>query len=142
MSLLPDVIVERLRDMPGATHSFLRQLCEPEGVEIREGLERALQAMPPSLGQMLRERLSSLDNRVFFQGFSELVVASVLSRAGWEVSAGSPGGLLRGTRPGGEHTNVLVLGFIHSHRPGLDQSGVRRLVQALERVATNLRFAV
>lgn len=128
--------------MPGASHSFLRQICEPAGGEIRACLDRALAQVSPALRLSLEERLSSLDNRVFFQGFSELLVTWSLARAGWTLEEGSSGRLLQGVRPDGQRTNVLVLGFIHSQRPGLEHQGVRRLVQALERVSTRLRFAV
>ncbi len=142
MSLFPDVLVQSLREMPGASHSFLRQLCEPSAQAVRDGLDRALAPLDPDLRVALTERLSSLDNRVFFQGFAELSTATTLGRAGWRIQPGLRGGLLRGVRPGGEATNVLVLGFIHSMSPGLDTAGVRRLVTALERVGTTLRFAV
>ena len=114
--------------MPGASHSFLRQICEPAGGEIRACLDRALAQVSPALRLSLEERLSSLDNRVFFQGFSELLVTWSLARAGWTLEEGSSGRLLQGVRPDGQRTNVLVLGFIHSQRPGLEHQGVRRLV--------------
>ncbi len=142
MSLFPDVLVQSLREMPGASHSFLRQLCEPDAADVRQGLGRALAGLDSDLRVVLEERLSSLDNRVFFQGFSELAVATGLIRAGWTVGPGQSGQLLQGVRPSGESTQVLVLGFIHSQSPGLDRAGVQKLVQALERVGTTLRFAV
>lgn len=142
MSLFPDVLVQSLREMPGASHSFLRQLCEPGAEDVRRGMGRALAGLGPGLRMVLEERLSSLDNRVFFQGFSELAVASSLTRSGWSVRPGARGRLLQGTRPDGTLTNLLVMGFIHSQSPGLDNAGVRELIRALERVGTTLRFAV
>ncbi len=143
MSLFPDVLVQKLRDIQGASHSFLRQLCEPEAAPARAALARTVDVLDDELRIRIEERLSSLDNRVFFQGFSELVAASALSASGWQVTAG-PGrqGLLLARHPEGGPTNVIVLGFIHAQRPGFDQIGVKRLVQALERVATRLRFSV
>ncbi len=143
MSLFPDVLVKRLRDMPGASHSFLRQLCSPEAGQARAAIERAVYAMDSGLRLGLEERLSSLDNRVFFQGFAELVAASALSSGGWQVSSGTcEGRLLRASHPDGGESNVIVLGFIHAQRPEFDQAGVRKLVRALERVATTLRFSI
>jgi len=142
MSLFPDVLVQSLREMPGATHSFLRQLCEPDAADVRQGMGRALAGLGPDLRLVLEERLSSLDNRVFFQGFSELAVASSLTASGWSIQPSARGRLLHAIRPDGMPTNVLVMGFIHSQSPGLDTAGVRKLISALERVGTTLRFAV
>jgi hypothetical protein len=128
--------------MPGASHSFLRQICEPEAHSVRDGIEAALARLSPELRESLQGRLSSLDNRAFFQGFAELATADALRRVGWQIGLGSDGRRLRGIRPGGSSCKILVLGFIHSQRPEMDQEGVRKLIQALERVSTTLRFAV
>lgn len=143
MALFSRTMVEELQRLPGASHSFLKQVCAPDGSGVREAVVRALASFPDPVRERLEELLGSLDNRRFFQGFSELALAATVQAGGWEIEALSgPSRLVRALRPGGQPVNLLACGFVHSGRLETDLRTTRRLHEALGRVRGNTRFSV
>lgn len=136
-------MLREIRGLPGASHSFVKQLCASGTAEerLRYQISAGLEHMPESLALSIGDRLSSLDNRRFFQGFSELATARVLQRGAWKLANPSPNGF-QAVRPSGMPVNVLVLSFIHSGALGLDRQRVALLEQTLGRVSARTRFVV
>ncbi len=144
MRLFSEPFVEKIRDMPQECKSFLGELCAPPAQRVRDLLDTALSKLHPQLAQGIGARMSSLDNRRFFQGYAELACAQLLEDSGWSVEVGeSPVAALRATPPsGGSPVHVMVLAFIQSQDPQADPQTLRRLRQALSRVRSDLRFSV
>lgn len=142
MELFPERLVADLSRLPGAGHCYLKQLCAPDGTEVREALQGRVDALPAELQERAAEMLSSLDNRRFFQGFSEVAALAALDGAGWSpeglVAPGPRIGLHRGDR----RMLLSVLAFLHQTRPGGEEETRQRLVDALSRVSARLRFVV
>jgi len=129
--------------MPGASHSFLKQICLPEGDEARAGLEQAVKSVAAPFRSRLLELLHSIDNRRFFQGFAELSTLCALQKTGWKgVDINRPGPVLRMERPDGSIVNAIVLAFLTSGRMGVEARAILSLRDALERVGSRLRFGV
>jgi hypothetical protein len=142
-NLFPDTLLAEMRRLPGASHSFLKQLCQPAGDEARVGLTQALKTVDPHFHARLLELLHSLDNRRFFQGFAELSTLVVLQKAGWRgVETVGPGQIMRMERPDGRPINAIVLAFLTGGRMGVEPRAVLALREALERVGSRLRFGV
>lgn len=143
MTLFPDRLLQDIQRLPGGRHSFLTQVCAPEGRKVRLILESLAEQAGEPLAGRARETLTSFDNRKFFQGYSELVTASLLARGGARVrDLVSPGPLLVAHRPTGAPVFVSVLSYIHKFRPIPDRATVRRLCQALDRIASQERLLV
>lgn len=143
LRLFPESLVAEMSALPGAAHSFLRQMCVPEAAPQREALERAVSLLPASLAEHVIDQLRSVDNRRFFQGFVEVACATILLQAGWEIDGvRQPGAMITALRPSGELINVLPLSFIRSGQPEIDAVGLERLRGALSRVSSRMRFAV
>jgi hypothetical protein len=136
----PD-LVEEMQRLPGGSHSFLRQVCGDQGLDLRQGLESELGRLDPAVRGPLADGLRSLDNRRFFQAFAELSVLSSLRSTGW-TTLGTSDRVLCMARPDGSPCNVLVTSFLHPGRLELDARPLVRLRQALSRVHARLRFAV
>jgi hypothetical protein len=143
LELFPERLVADLERLPGAGHSFLKQVCAPDGQPIREGLERLAARQEESVARRVADLLGSLDNRRFFQGFSELSTLSVLQIGGWRARAMKQPGpriaLHHLTRP---PMLLSVLAFLHQTRPGGEEETRRRLLDSLARVQSRQRFAV
>ena len=77
MRLFSDPFVEKIRAMPQDCSSFLGELCAPPADRVRALLDKALTGLRPELANGISARMSSLDNRRFFQGFAELATAQV-----------------------------------------------------------------
>lgn len=143
MAVFTDALVQDMQSLQGAPHSFLKQVCALDGEPLREALDSALLRVPHDVGERLSDRLRSLDNRRFFQGFAELATCAVLRDAQWTPEGvGAPAEPLRFSRPDGAPCNVLVVSFVHPGRPDVDALPVARLRSALDRVFSRLRFAV
>jgi len=144
VALFSPTLVDEVRQLPGASHSFLKHLCSEEGAAVREELDKAVQALPQPVRLRFEELLSSLDNRRFFQGFAELSLTWVLRASGWEIEGlTSVGSLVQARRPvSGEQVNLLACGFVHSSRPTVDGNNIQKLHDALNRVRGRTRFAV
>lgn len=143
LELFPERLVADLERLPGAGHSFLKQVCAPDGQPIRERLERLANRQEEPVARRAADLLGSLDNRRFFQGFSELATLGVLQIGGWRARA------LRQPGPRFElqHLNrptmlLSVLAFLHQTRPGGEEETRKRLTDALGRVHSRQRFAV
>jgi hypothetical protein len=143
MELFPARLVADLQQMPGAGHSFLKQICAPDGEDVRGRLQRLLDGLGPVMQERVAGLLGSLDNRRFFQGFAELSTLAALAPAGWDVaSLHTPGPRLELRRPGGAPTILSVLAFLHQTRPGGEEETRKRLLDSLSRVSSRQRFAV
>lgn len=141
--LFSEATLDDLRRVPGASHSFARQLAAPDGAPIRTWLEAAAALAPQSARDRWSEVLTSLDNRRFFQGFSEAAACVQLRAGGWELDElrwPGPGLVMR--HPDGRSLDVLVLSFIRQVRPGPDVAMIARLRRALDRVGSRSRIAV
>lgn len=141
--LFSPTMLREMRKLPGASHSFVKQLCASGSAEerLRFQLNSAMENLPEELQNSIGERLCSLDNRRFFQGFSELATARVLQRGAWTLAAPSSMGF-QAVRPSGMPVNVLVLSFIHAGALGLDRRRIARLEQTLGRISARTRFVV
>ncbi|MFN7144151.1 MAG: hypothetical protein ACK4YP_10265 [Myxococcota bacterium] len=143
MELFPERLVSDLERLPGAGHSYLKQLCAPDGSVLRAGLERVVGRLGEPVQTRAGELLNSLENRRFFQGFAEVATLAALEPAGWRATGlHRPGPRIELGRPNGPPVLLSVLAFLHQTRPGGEEETKRRLVEALNRVSARLRFAV
>jgi hypothetical protein len=141
MKLLSERLVQDLQRMPGASHSYLKQLCADDAAGVRDGLDAMLQSLQEPLRARARECLGSLDNRRFFQGFAEVAALKAIEPAGWELtSIDGPGPRLEIARPGAPSCTLAVLAFLHQSRPGADSGARVALARALRRVPSRHRF--
>lgn len=142
-AIFPDSLVAEVRRLPGARHSFLRQLCQPDADVTRIALRRAVQALPDPVRGRVSDLLHSVDNRRFFQGFAELASLITLISTGWTALELSwPGPVIAMKRPDGRRADLVALAFVRSVRPTGEAAAVARLQDTLERVASDLRFGV
>jgi hypothetical protein len=144
MRLFAEPFVEKIREMPQECKSFLGELCAPPAQRVREWIDASLGNLRPELAQGIRARMSSMDNRRFFQGFAELATAQLLEQSGWTIDvAEGKGASLRAVSPsGGVPVHVMVLAFIQSQDPQGDPEALQRLKLSLGRVRSDLRFSV
>lgn len=143
MRLFSDPFVEKIREMPQECKSFLGEICAPPARRVRDLLDQALDGLRPELSAEIGARMSSVDNRRFFQGFAELATAQVFADSGWSVGVGDGGHVaLTAEKPGGPRINLMVLAFIQPQHPQLDPVQVERLRASLGRVRSDLRFSV
>lgn len=143
MKLFDQTLLEDALRTKGADHSFLKQIATKDGAMLRRHLEGVATLAGAQLTDRWREQLNSLDNRRFFQGFSEATATHMLHRAGWEIEGLDwPGPLLIGKTPMDDHADVLVLSFIRQIRPKADTASIRRLVRTLNRVDARVRIGV
>lgn len=142
MELFPEWLVSDLGQMPGAGHSYLKQLCAPDGSALRAGLSGLVSRLQPPMQGRAAELLSSLENRRFFQGFAEVAALGALEPSGWRpTELVAPGPRIALTR-GGDEVLLSVLAFLHQTRPGGEDETRRRLREALGRVNSRERFSV
>jgi hypothetical protein len=143
MPLWSERIIKEIQALPGADHAYLKQVCAPDGDEVRAALAANVSQFGDAFAMRARSLLHSLDNRRFFQGFAEVGAVSLLQRGGFEVRAlHGAGPLIEMAHPDGRAFNLSVLAFVHQTRPGGDQLTRQRLVQALSRVNSKHRFVV
>ncbi len=143
MPLLSERIVAQLSRMPGSDHSFAKQVCAPDGAEVRDRLRAMVERIGEPMSTRATSLLSSLDNLRFFQGFAEISVVCMLTRQGWRLTGlHGAGPRIEVTRPDGAVFCLSVLSFLHQTRPGGDEQTRQRLVDALSRVASKHRFVV
>ncbi|MFT5682008.1 MAG: hypothetical protein ACI8RZ_002926 [Myxococcota bacterium] len=143
MPTLFDASLAELSRLKGAEYSFLKQLSAPKGEPTRAWLEGIGTTVGVPVARRASDLLNSLDNRRFFQGFSELSVSDVLLSSGWSVPDLSwPGPMLSARSPDGVLHNIIVLAFIRQVRLGPDRQTVERLIRSLNRVSSRTRIAV
>lgn len=143
MTLFPDALLDDLRRLPGGDHSFLKQLAQPDGVPLRRQLEDIRSRVDPQLGSRWDDRLRSLDNRRFFQGYAEAAVAMLLLGDGWTLQGvRDAGNMLSATSPDGQPVDVLVSAFIRQLRPLPDRQVIARLARAINRAGSRSRLVV
>ena len=143
MPVFTDALLDELKRLPGARHSFLRQLAlDPQGEEARADLDAQVDQAPLAVRERWRDLLSSLDNRRFVQGRAELQTIAHLARSGWQlVGQEHPGPDLVLEREG-RPLRLLTLAFAEQTRPGPDREVIARLARALDRVGSRTRIAV
>ncbi|HCH64465.1 MAG: hypothetical protein CL927_05440 [Deltaproteobacteria bacterium] len=143
MPLFAPSILEDVRRISGARHSFLRQIAETDGNDVRQFLSEQAQQADPGVGLRWEELLHSLDNRRFVQGLGEVAAHAVLHASGWQVlRSESPGPVLVFADPDGEEVDVSVLSFIRQLRPLADRAIIENLVRCLDRLTSRSRVAV
>lgn len=143
MSLFPDALLSDLERLPGASHTFLKQLAAPEAEPLRRRLDAIARQVGVPVARRWSEVLRSLDNRRFFQGYAEAATAELLTASGWQVRDLSwPGPALVARGLDGRTVHAMVLAFIHQVRPGPDRATIARLVDALNRIGSRSRIAV
>ena len=143
MRLFSERTVADVERLPGADHSYLKQLCAPEGLALRDGLRSAVHQLGGPFETRATELLSSLDNRKFFQGFAETCALSTLHASGWSVrQLHGKGPRLMVGRLSGPTYALSVLAFLQQTRPGGDEASRQRLLEGLNRVASRQRFVV
>ena len=142
--------------VPGATHSFLKQVATaaPE-TGAAAGLQALFDGLRPGLPTALGERwqrlLPSLDNRRFFQAVAEALALDALRGAGlaptglrWPEAAIEladrpvDGGAVAGPPA----LELVVLGVVRGARPEPDAAQITRLVAALDRVGSRSRICL
>lgn len=143
MTLFPEALLTDLRRLPGASYTFARQLAEEDGGALRARLDAVAERVGPAVQARWVDALSSLDNRRFFQGFSEVATAGLLARSGWSVpDLAWPGPGLLLEAPDGRPFYGLVLSFIRQVRPAADQASIQRLRASLARVGARSRVGL
>jgi hypothetical protein len=143
LELFPERLVSDITRLPGAGHSYLKQLCAPDGAAARAGLESVFGRLAEPMQLRASDLLNSVENRRFFQGFAEVAALAALEPAGWRVAAlHTPGPRIELVREGGGRALLSVLAFLHQTRPGGEDETRRRLLDALSRVSSRQRFAV
>ncbi len=141
--LFSEPVLESLRQLPGASHSFARQLAHDDAAPLRALIEDTLARVPEPARGRWGERLTSVDNRVFFQAFAELATARLLLDRGWRLDGfAEPGSALALRAPDGVAWQALAFGFIRQVRPVADAAMTARLARALDRVSSRTRIAV
>lgn len=135
MALFPDRLIEDMRRLPGGEHTFLHQLCSAQGAAHRQALEEIHLGLGPVLQERVEALLGSLDNRRFFQGYSEALVMRILSASGFSVQdLAQPGPILLAESPTRGPIAISVLGFIHRQKSSFDGPILERLLGALDRI--------
>lgn len=143
MELFPARLVEKTHRLPGAQHSFLKQLCAPEGEATRSLLQERVDRSPALVQERALTMLGSLDNRRFFQGYSELLVLDAMHGAGWLTQrVVPPQPRFEVGREGRSPLLVSVLATLQNLRPGGEAHNRSRLQHALSRVVASHRFVV
>lgn len=142
MVLYPEAMLDDLRLLPGAEHSFLVQLARPDGAPWREWLTDALAEVDGPARARWADALRSLHNPTFFQAWAELATARVLAARGWKLTDLSwPGPNLVLRDPEGRRFTTLVLAFLRQERLA-DRDAVQRLCRALDRIGSRSRIVV
>ncbi len=141
--LFPESFVRDVSRLPGASYSFLRQLCSPDGARVRSWLEEQASRVSPELARRWADTLGSLDNRRFFQGYAEVLTTDLFARSGWTVEGLPwPGPALPVRDQSGRPFHVLVVAFVRQVRPAPDRAVLERLANAINRVGGRSRIIV
>ena len=143
MKLFPKSVLDDVRRIPGARHTFLRHAAGGDGQAWRDFVDEEAEAVPEGLCDRWRDLLVSLDNRRFTQAYAELAAASMLRRSGWTaVGVRAPGPMLVFADPDGNEVDVAVLSFARQLRPRADRAVIDRLLRGLDRLNSRSRVAV
>lgn len=142
MPLFSADLLADLHQLPGADHSFLKQLAQDDGADTRAWLDASVDRVGGAVADRWAQVLGSLDNRRFFQGYAEVATSELLATRGWRVNDLSwPGPSLAMRDPAGAPYNAIVLGFVKQIRAA-DRQAVERLARALDRVGSRARIVV
>lgn len=141
--LFPASFVRDVSKLPGASYTFLRQICSPDGERVRSWLEDEASRVSTPIARRWADTLGSFDNRRFFQGYAEVLTAALLTRSGWTLEGLSePGDTLAVRDPQGRAFGALVLSFVRQVRPAPDRIVLERLATAINRVGGRSRIIV
>ena len=140
MDMFPPSILAAMRELPGADHSFLKQIATPEGAALRARLAEDVRVGDAALSERWASGLHSLDNRRFFQAMAEVGTAGVLARSGWRVVAKHDG--ITAENDAGGTLDVRVLGYARQERLEADAVRVAQLQRALNRAASRVRLGL
>ncbi len=143
MPIYNKALVEDVRAMPGAKHTFLKQVCATGASRYRNAIEALVDPLAAPLANRASELLTSLDNRRFFQGHAEVLAATLLSRGAFRPKTlTKPGPMIVSERLNGQTLNLMVTSFIFKHHPPEQDPRMERLLAALNRVSGDQRFMV
>jgi hypothetical protein len=141
--LFPESFVRDVSRLPGASYTFLRHVCSPDGERVRAWLEDEASRVSAPIARRWADTLGSFDNRRFFQGYAEVLTAALFTRSGWTLEGLSwPGPTLPVRDPDGRAFTALVLSFIRQVRPAPDRVVLERLANAINRVGGRSRIIV
>ena len=141
--LFPESFVRDVSKLPGASYTFLRQICSPDGERVRSWLEEEASRVATPIARRWADTLGSFDNRRFFQGYAEVLTAALLTRSGWTLEGLSePADTLSVRDPQGSAFGALVLSFVRQVRPAPDRIVLERLANAINRVGGRSRIIV
>jgi hypothetical protein len=142
MDLFPEALLRDVQRLPGANHSFLKQMAGPADAAARAALQAVADQVGPLVAERWADVLSSVDNRRFFQGYAEVAVARLLLLHGWSVDdLLYPGPTLQVRDPQGRPFLAPTLAFIHQHCDA-DVTSIVRLTRSLDRVGAKARIVV
>lgn len=143
MELFDEALLEDVRRLPGAQHSFYKQIASPVGAPLRDRLTQTARACSPAVQTRWRELLNALDNKRFFQGFAEAALCERLLKASWKLTELAwPGPVIRASSPSGRSYNLVVLSFVRQIRPRPDRDTLKRLIRSLNRVNARTRIGI
>jgi len=141
MTAFPPALLADLQRLPGASHSFLKQLAGEDAVLLRTELNAVVSAAPDGVAMRWRDRLRSLDNRRFFQAMAEVMAVRTLMETGWTLTPARHGEHLVLSREGDELI-LMTLAFLRQTRAGPDGEVIDKLTRALDRVGSRSRIAM
>jgi hypothetical protein len=144
MAMLYDnLVLESLQALAGGEHCFAKQLATQEGQSLRDLLGLVCQAAPESAAKRWREALHSLDNRIFFQGFSEAVSFHHLRLQGWEgLDISGPGSALQMKSPEGRMIHLVCLSIVQERDAELERVRTEKLRLCLERITAPYKIGL
>ncbi len=147
MDLFPAARLETLRSHADKGHSYLQVLTSPSGARLRERLSSLADRVEAPLRERWTEAIGSDDTPRFFQGFAELTTMAFLAEAGWQVvDHGPPGPSLLVERQSEDgqpqRARVLVLAFIQPGRTSDETEAMGRLIRSINRARARHRIAV
>jgi hypothetical protein len=138
-----EATVHALQNLEGANHSFLKQICTPQGKSLRSQLNQLLQDIPDSVSQRWKEHFQSLTNERFFQGFAELLSYSALSKQGWEAIEWTwPCPTLRVKHKNGQEAQLLTLSFIQQRDRSKEQRLRNKLISLINQIQTDQKISL
>lgn len=141
MTAFSPALLADLQRLPGARHSFLKQLAGEDAEALRTELNAVVSAVPDDVATHWCDRLRSLDNRRFFQSMAEVMAVRTLMETGWSLTGARQADNLVLTREGNELI-LMTLAFLRQSRRGPDGDVIDRLTRALDRVGSRSRIAM
>jgi hypothetical protein len=142
-TLLDDLALTAALQVPGATHSFLKQIAGEGGELARSWMETCAERAPDDLRLRWSRLATSFDNRRFFAAFGEMMVLDGLRERGWTAEGLRwPGPTIEIRRPDGRKADLVILSLIRQQREKPDREAAERLSRSLSRVSTRSRIVI